>query len=204
MLADIDPTNASFSRYFVGVNRPDTEVPAGVTRWLQGLMEHCIENKQSVIIDLGGGDTTLKALASELPGIAGHMEAAGVAPVLLHLLGTSPEDLSPASTLMERGFAPKAQALIFNEFACEPGATRSASFERIIRSPAGKKLAETAVPVWMPKLHAADAVESRGCRFIAARDGKVEPQLGMFDAARVRAWLDAMDRRFAGIRSWIP
>ena len=54
------------------------------------------------------------------------------------------------------------------------------------------------------RLHAAEAVESRQCGFTAARDGTIDPPLGIFDAARVRVWLDAMDRRFAGVRSWIP
>jgi hypothetical protein len=34
ILADIDPTNASFSRYFENVTRPDTDNPAGVAHWL--------------------------------------------------------------------------------------------------------------------------------------------------------------------------
>jgi hypothetical protein len=56
----------------------------------------------------------------------------------------------------------------------------------------------------MPRLFTADAVESRECRFFDAWDERVSPPLGMFDRARLRAWLNAMDRRFAGIGSWIP
>ncbi len=66
------------------------------------------------------------------------------------------------------------------------------------------ELAKISVRVWMPRLFAADAVEVRQCRYFDARDGKVAPPLGMFDGARLRAWLDAMDIRFAGISSWIP
>lgn len=204
LLADIDPSNASFGQYFENVYRPQTDSPAGVATWLQKFLEHCVASKQSAIIDLGGGDTTLRSLATELPGIAGQMEAEGVAPVLLHLLGTSPEDLTPAATLMQRGFSPSAQAMVFNEYASEAGSTRLEAFGRIIESEFGITLAEKSIEVWMPKLHAAEAVESRLCLFTEARDGNVEPKLGMFDAARVRAWLEAMERRFTGIRSWIP
>jgi hypothetical protein len=35
MLADIDRTNASFSTFFEDVARPDTDVPAGILRWMQ-------------------------------------------------------------------------------------------------------------------------------------------------------------------------
>jgi hypothetical protein len=204
ILADVDPSNATFSNYFADVARPDTDSPVGVTMWLQDMIEHCIAEKQSAIIDLGGGDTTLRSLASEMPGLASHIEAADLAPVLFHLVGTQPEDLSPGVTLTSRGFTPKAQALVFNEFSIEAGFTRDRAFSRIIASPSYSTLAQSSVRLWMPHLHAADAVESRQCTFVTARDGNVDPPLGIFDAARVRVWLDTMDRRFSGVRSWIP
>ena len=204
ILADIDPSNASFSRYFDKVARPDTDNPAGVTRWLQALIEHCATERQSAIVDLGGGDTTLRSLASEMPNLSAAMEGAGLAPVMLYLLGTQPEDLLPALTLSERGFRPQAQALILNEVAIDAGTTRAAAFERITTLPAFTELAKTGVRAFMPRLFSAEAIEMRQCRFFAARDGQVTPPLGIFDAARLRAWLEAMDRRFAGISSWIP
>ncbi|GLR68291.1 hypothetical protein GCM10010909_29720 [Acidocella aquatica] len=204
ILADVDPSNATFSAYFADVARPDTDNPAGVAIWLQGLIEYCITERQSALIDLGGGDTTLRSLAAEMPGLATHIEAAGMAPVILHLTGPQPEDLLPALTLAARGFTPTAQALVLNEYGIEPGSTRERAFARLTASNAYGSLAADCVKLWMPRLHAAEAVESRQCSFAAARDGTINPPLGLFDAARVRVWLDAMDRRFAGIRSWIP
>jgi hypothetical protein len=204
ILADIDPSNQSFSRYFKDAIRPETDHPAGVAKWLQELFEHCVTYQRSAIVDLGGGDTTLRTLASEMPGLASHLETNGVSPVLLHLAGPQPEDLTPSNTLISRGFSPAAQALILNEFSIEPGGTRHATFASTLQSSAGLTLTEASVIVWMPKLHSADAVEKRQCRYIAARDGQVNPPLGMFDAARLRVWLDTMNRRFAGISSWIP
>jgi len=204
ILADVDPSNATFSAYFADVARPDTDNPAGVAAWLQELIEYCITERQSALIDLGGGDTTLRSLAAEMPGLAAHIEAAGMAPVMFHLTGPQPEDLLPALTLAARGFTPAAQALVFNEYAIEPGSTRERAFTRLTASSAYGNLAEGCVKLWMPRLHAAEAVESRQCSFAAARDGTITPPLGLFDAARVRVWLDIMDRRFAGVRSWIP
>jgi hypothetical protein len=123
---------------------------------------------------------------------------------MFHLTGPQPEDLLPALTLAARGFTPIAQALVFNEYAIEPGSTRERAFARLIASDAYASLAETCVKLWMPRLHAAEAVEARQCSFAAARDGINIPPLGLFDAARVRVWLDSMERRFAGVRSWIP
>lgn len=204
ILADVDPSNAAFSRYFADVARPDTDTPAGVVAWLQELIEHCAAERHSAIIDLGGGDTTLRTLAAEMPGLAEQIEASGLSPVMFHLLGTQPEDLAPAVTLAARGFTPKAQALIFNEYSIVPGVTRARAFDRIAGSPSYSPLARSSLLLWMPRLHAADAVEARQCGFIEARDGHVDPPLGLFDAARVRAWLNIMDQRFAGVRSWIP
>lgn len=204
ILADVDPSNAAFSRYFANVARPDTDTPAGVVTWLQELLEYCISAQQSAIIDLGGGDTTLRTLAAEMPGLTEQIEAAGLSPIMFHLLGTQPEDLAPAVTLSARGFTPKAQALVFNEYAIEPGQTRERAFGRIIGSPSYSPLAKSSLLLWMPRLHAADAVEARQCTFADARDGQAQPPLGLFEAARIRAWLNAMDRRFSGIGSWIP
>jgi len=204
ILADIDPSNASFSRYFSDVARPETDNPAGVARWLQQLIEHCIEQKSSAIVDLGGGDTTLRSLATEMPGLATEIEAAGLVPVMLYMLGTQTEDLTPAKTLSARGFSAKAQALVLNEFAIEPGSTRGEAFNRMTNLPAFHDIAKSSVRVWMPRLFSADAIEARECRFFDARDGNVSPPLGLFDAARVKAWLDAMNRRFAGVGTWIP
>jgi hypothetical protein len=175
-----------------------------VARWLQDLIEHCVAAKQSAVIDLGGGDTTLRTLATEMPGLSAQIEAAGIVPVMLYMLGTQPEDMTPALTLTERGFATTAQALVFNEVAIDAGATRSLAFGRILNSPSLLKLARSSITIWMPRLFAAEAIESRLCGFHDARDIRVEPPLGVFDSARVRAWLETMDRRFAGIESWIP
>ena len=90
ILADVDPSNATFSAYFADVARPETDNPSGVTAWLQELIEYCINERQSALVDLGGGDTTLRSLAAEMPGLAAHIEAAGMAPVMFHLTGTQP------------------------------------------------------------------------------------------------------------------
>ena len=204
LLADIDPSNASFSTYFTDVARPDTDNAAGVTTWLQQLLEHCVAEQQSAIVDLGGGDTTLRALATEMPDLANQLEAAGIAPVMFYLLGTQPEDVTPALTLASRGFMPTAQALVLNEVSVQAGQTRRNAFARMIDSPGFQRVARTSIQLWMPKLFAADAIEIRQCRFHDAMAGHTTPELGIFDHARLRTWLAQMDQRFSGVASWIP
>ena len=204
LLADIDPSNASFSAYFEDVSRPDTDDPSGVRNWLVELLDFCTAERHSAIVDLGGGDTTLRVIATDMPGFVTQLEAAGVAPVMFYLCGTQPENVAPALALAARGFGPKAQALVLNEYSIPVGATRVQAFARLVASPAFTELARAGIQLWMPRLFAADAIESRRCWFTDAREGKVDPPLGVFDGVRLRAWLEAMDRRFAGVRSWIP
>jgi hypothetical protein len=62
LMADIDPTNASFSSYFPDVSRPDGHDPIEVRNWVQRFIAYAVENKTSAVIDLGGGDTALRSL----------------------------------------------------------------------------------------------------------------------------------------------
>jgi hypothetical protein len=205
LMADIDPTNASFASYFEGVSRPDTDDPAGVNRWLQAFIEYAVKHQTTAMIDLGGGDTTLRTLATEMPGFAQQIEEAGLVPVNFYLAGAQPDDLAPIATLAERGFSPRARAVVLNESTAELGLSRQQGFMRVVRNRVLlDQLRSGAINLWMPRLHAAEAVESRRSTFAAARDGRTTPPLGLFDRARVKSWLEAMDRQFQGVQSWMP
>jgi hypothetical protein len=205
LMADIDPTNASFASYFEGVSRPDTDDPAGVNRWLQAFIEYAVKHQTTAMIDLGGGDTTLRTLATEMPGFAQQIEEAGLVPVNFYLAGAQPDDLAPIATLAERDFNPRARAVVLNEATAEVGLSRQQAFMRVVRNRVLlDQLGSGAINLWMPRLHAADAVESRRSTFAAARDGRTTPPLGIFDRSRVKAWLEAMERQFQGVKSWMP
>lgn len=205
LMADIDPTNASFASYFEGVSRPDTDDPAGVSRWLQAFIEYAVKNQTTAMIDLGGGDTTLRTLATEMPGFADQIEEAGLVPVSFYLAGTQPDDLAPIATLAARGFSPRARAVVLNESAADVGLSRQQAFMRVVRNRVLlDQLGGGTINLWMPRLHAADAVESRRSTFSAARDGQTKPPLGIFDRSRVKSWLEAMDTQFHGVQSWMP
>ncbi len=205
LMADIDPTNASFASYFEGVSRPDTDDPAGVNRWLQAFIEYAVKHQTTAMIDLGGGDTTLRTLATEMPGFSQQIEEAGLVPVNFYLAGAQPDDLAPIATLAERGFSPRARAVVLNESTAEVGLSRQQAFMRVVRNRVLlDQLGSGAINLWMPRLHAADAVESRRSSFAAARDGQTTPPLGIFDRSRVKSWLEAMDRQFLGVKSWMP
>lgn len=205
LLADIDPTNATFSSYFNAVARPNTFNQTAVRDWLQEFIEYAIAQRSTAIIDLGGGDTILRTIASEMPGFDAMIEDAGLSMVMFYLVGPHPEDLTPAATLSELGFNPRARAIVLNEGVAPLGTPRNQAFARVLSTDLYKKqIADGAIPLWMPRLFAADAIEARVAGFASARDGQTDPPLGIFDRSRVNTWLCGMDEQFAGINSWMP
>ncbi|MEE3504575.1 hypothetical protein [Acidiphilium acidophilum] len=205
LLADIDPTNATFSSYFNAVARPNTFNQTAVRDWLQEFIEYAIAKRSTAIIDLGGGDTILRTIASEMPGFDAMIEDAGLSMVMFYLVGPHPEDLTPAATLSELGFNPRARAIVLNEGVAPLGTPRNQAFARVLSTDLYKKqIADGAIPLWMPRLFAADAIEARVAGFASARDGQTDPPLGIFDRSRVNTWLCGMDEQFAGINSWMP
>lgn len=205
LLADIDPTNATFSTFFEDVARPNTFNQAAIRDWLQEFMEFAIAGKHNAIIDLGGGDTILRTIAEEMPGFDAMVEEAGLAMVMFYLVGPHPEDLTPAATLGALGFKPRARAIVLNEGVGPVGQPRDQAFARVITSNVYREeTAAGALSLWMPRLHAAEAVEARTASFVAARDGQTKPPLGVFNRTRIGHWLKAMDEQFAGVKSWMP
>lgn len=204
ILADIDPSNASFSQYFENVLAPKSDSPPIVAEWLQRFIDRCTEKKCSAIIDLGGGDTTLRTLAEQMPNLNEMMESEGVSPVLFYLLGPQPDDMAPALALGARGFRPKAQALVLNEYAVDIGKQASEAFSWLTDSEDAQQLLEASIRIWMPKLFSAEAVEARRSHYYDASEGRIEHPLSMIERARLKAWLESMNRRFSGIESWIP
>ena len=210
LMGDLDPTNASFSTYFQGVHRPaNADSPAVALKWLEQLVSHAIRHRLTLVVDLGGGDTTLRRLVDELPGLTKMAEDEGSAVVMFYSVGPQLDDLSPIATMEERGFQPEATAIVMNEAAIDPGLTREQAFARVHKHRVFREaVGRGAIPVWMPRLLVADAIEARRLHFLPTRDGVVgpdgKPAFGAFDRARLRSWLDAMERQFAGVRTWLP
>jgi hypothetical protein len=210
LMGDLDPTNASFSTYFQGVHRPaDVDSPAIMLKWLEQFLSHTIRHRQTAVVDLGGGDTTLRRLVDELPDLVQMAADEGSALAMFYHVGPQVDDLSPIATMEERGFQPEATAIVMNEAGIDPGLTREQAFARIHKHRVFRTAVERgAVPVWMPRLLVADAIEARRLHFLPTRDGATgpdgKPALGAFDRARLRSWLAAMDEQFAGVRTWFP
>ncbi len=210
LLADMDRTNATLSSYFADVQRPPDADEATVAKWLERLLTFVMTNKVSALIDLGGGDTTLRRLVTEIPDLTGMLDGAGVAPVAAYMIGPRPDDLAPLATLEAAKFQPAATVIVLNEGLIETPLPKDEAFGRVMRHSAFKAaVVRGAVPIWMPRLLPAAEIEARRVYFATARDGVVpagkrQTPLGGFDRARVRAWLGTMEAEFGMIRSWLP
>ena len=209
LMADMDPTNDTFSKYIDGVARPsDAGDPVLSLKWLDKLLQHAMAEEMSVLVDLGGGDTTLRRLVAQLPDLVTMFETAGFAVVVFYTVGPQEEDLSPMATLEGLGLRPSATAIVLNEGLVEVGEARDTAFARILRHSVFEDAVNLgAIPVWMPKLLPAAQVEVRRLHFQDAAAGHVgtgKTPLGPFDRARVGTWLNAIDANFDGIKTWLP
>jgi hypothetical protein len=208
LIADVDRTNATLTSYFEGVQRPPEGDESSVSAWLETLLTFAMAQKLSAYIDLGGGDTTLRRLVSEVRDLVAMLEASGITVVAAYLLGPQTDDLSPLATLEAAGFQPAATALVLNEGLVESSLPREDAFARVLRHSAFRAaVARGAVPLWMPRLLPAGEIEARRVMFGQAAIGTVptgrrQTPLGPFDQGRTRAWLDTMRAELAPVQSW--
>jgi hypothetical protein len=209
LMADMDPTNDTFSKYIDNVARPhEASDPALALKWLDRLLQHALQHRLSLLVDLGGGDTTLRRLVEQLPDLVEMAEAQGFAIVLFFTAGPQEEDLSPLATMEGLGFRPSATAIVLNEAMADLGDSPPQAFARVLRHSAFlAAVARGAIPIWMPRLLPAQQIEIRRLHFQGAAAGEVghgKTPLGPFDRSRVLSWLRAMDANFAGIKTWLP
>ncbi len=209
LMADMDPTNDTFSQYVGNVARPpEASDPALALKWLDRLLQHALQHGLSLLVDVGGGDTTLRRLIAQLPDLVEMFEAQGFAVVLFYTVGPQEEDLSPLATIQGLGFRPTATAIVLNEAMAEVGDPPLHAFARILRHSAFLAAVQRgAVPIWMPRLLPAREVEIHRLQFRDAAAGETglgKAPLGPFDRSRVLHWLQAMDANFAGIKTWLP
>ena len=212
LAAALDPGNRSLASFVNDVAQPPTTDPVGVARWAEELLAFVMAEKQSALLDMGGGDLSMGKLLEDVPDLATSLEEAGVQPVAIYTLSPRVDDLNVLAGYEVAGFRPKPTALVLNAGLADPTAPREDAFARVLRHSVFRAaVARGAVPLWMPRLDAGVAAEIEGkrLRFGAARDGQAPADqpgavLGPFDRSRVRKWTGEMEAALAPIRSWLP
>ena len=209
LLAAFDPMNRTLSHFFEGVQQPDSRDPAEAAALLRNMVQYVSQNPLGGVWDFGGGDLALANLVDMDSTFDRRLSEHGVGIVACYLLTPSVDDLGVLKSFEDRGFQPKATALVLNM-----GRAENLGEFAALRAQAAYKsaLARGAVEIVMPKLEPADValeVERKRLAFHHVRDetvpsgSKVQAIDGL-NAMMVRHWLQLMDEAFAPVSSWLP
>ena len=202
IVADADRTNQTLAAFFRElVVSPPSAADDDVRPWLDGLLEKAISERQSLIVDLGGGDQLLKHAALEL-GLAEFLIRNGVTPVVLHFVGADSDDLAYLRETERNGLlAPEKTAIVFNAGVVPAGVSLDAAWTKHENDPALQAaVARGAQLVRMPRLACMTLLDDKRLRFTEAQGS----QIGLTNAQRVLMWLRDMERSFAPIAPWLP
>ena len=215
ILAAQDAQARSLINYFPPglVSQPASfEIAAGVMHLEKLAQAACGRENRNIVVDLGGNDTTWLKLNEQNPGLCSIMESRGVKTVSAFTLGPRIDDLTLLNLTLEQGIQPSAMLLILNENHVPDGVAREEVYARTMQHSAFQRAIDLgAVRVWLPKMRYDDmlAIEAKRVLFRMAADGlvpadrKVNP-IGPFARSRIRAWIEAFEREFWPVRSWLP
>src|SRR5215472_2059243 len=197
IVADADRTNQTLAAFFGElVLSPPSAADEDMRPWLDGLLEKAISERQSLIVDLSGGDQLLKHAAIEL-GLAEFLERNGVTPVVLHFVGADSDDLAYLRETECNGLlAPKKTAIVFNAGVVPAGVSLDAAWTKHENDPALQAaVARGAQLVRMPRLVCMTLLDDKRLRFTEANGSRI----GLTNAQQVLMWLRDMERSFVPV-----
>lgn len=207
--ADGDRTNQTLARYHARAVSPPSADDADVRGWVAGIVEGLLLHRHDTVLDLGGGDLTLKSLAREMDLLA-WLTSLAVEVVPVHVLGPSLDDVAYLQSVEEGGLlASPTTILVLNEGVVPVGRTPHAAFSETVQTHAvfASTIARGARLVSMPRLEPAPELEERGMPFLLAAQGLApagEQPLGPWKSQQVTLWLRRMEANFASVLEWLP
>jgi hypothetical protein len=179
-------------------------------RWIEERVQEMVVHRRDTMLDVGGGATALNILVEEMR-LVEMLEARGIRPVLLYVLGNERADLDYLEQFAEGSmFMPKATLLVFNAGLLTSGRSAKTAFNALMEHPVVvKAIRNGAGIVQMPALSCMAAVTDRGMSFAdfaAGRQAPGHPESSFFDHERVWLWLNRdLPRMFLEIPTeWLP
>jgi hypothetical protein len=208
LLAALDPTNRTLADFFDAVMQPPSSNPVETVAWLQNLLQFLAKNRGNAVIDFGGGDVSLARTIELMPTFTDALEQEGVGFIAAYVLSPRVDDLASLITFEQRGFRPRATALILNLGKAET----PAAFDAVRRHPAYKAaIARGAVEIWMPALSqdVSLRIERARVQFQQARDGEAPEgrkpaSISLLERFMVREFLERMRSEFQAVEGWLP
>jgi len=204
---DADTINPVLHQYVDAANTPPAYDEASLVTWMTECVFSAMAEGSHLLVDLGGGDGILGGLLRRTPDIVRAVEEMGGAVIACCTLGSSPDDLTPLANLHHLGFRPTATVLLFSEASLGANEVHGDAFASIQAHSFYRELigAHAAIPLLIPRLDVAEAVERRRLDFEYARNGLAAPggqPLTVTQSFVLRAWLAKMAEVYAPISAW--
>lgn len=209
VIGDGDRTNQTLARFFPRAVSPTSADEADVRGWIASLVEAQITGRHDTVLDLGGGDLTMKALAREMD-LLFWLTSLGVDVVPVHLLGPSIDDAAYLQSVEEGGLlASPTTILVLNEGTVPVGRSAHAAFSETVQTMPvfAATVGRGARLVSMPRLECASDLEEGGLPFHLAAQGSAHPggrSLGPWKAQQITIWLRRMEANLAAVAEWLP
>jgi hypothetical protein len=208
VVADADRTNPALASYFEGVLTPPSANAADMVDWFLALLDKQAEQRFNMIIDVGGGDQLIKAIARQLD-FAEFSERFGIDIVSAYLLSTDLDDLAFMRDLeADPFFKSKVSLIILNEGRINADLSFETAFNAILNHEIfieAVKRGGKMIP--MPRLRPANDLILQRLTMSAADAGQSKsgfPPLGPSKRQFIRKWLRDMELNFGPVAHWLP
>jgi len=215
LIGDGDRRNATLAALYPsgsagGAFLPKSDETPDVKEWIRCLVSKMVQERISLVLDLGAGDQVLAESCRELD-LVEFCEDHEVEPLFLGTLGPDTEDFEHLLTIMRAGFF-KTRRVIFvlNHNLVRAGKTVAGEFDEILARP---ELAEWDGPGFkimrMPRLIYMEKIRLSGLNFYEAaacgklKDGRPIDPMWQFDAKK---WIKTLETEIDenDVEEWLP
>jgi hypothetical protein len=212
-ILDADPNNQTLCKHFPDAERPDIVDGAERHGWVESQIERMVlaaageGDVHDALLDLGGGDRLMKRLGKEV-GLVPALEEAGVDVTAVHMIGPHDADLTFLDEVETSGlFSPRRVLVILNGGLAGDRSVAKA-FGSVTTSPVLEKIGSAARGgriMVMPPLACMSVLEEKDApSFAWCLTDEGRRAVGIFNAQRVRTWLDGMSQLRAECGNWLP
>jgi hypothetical protein len=211
IIGDGDVANPTLSSFYPGVAvQPKSAEIADVVEWITTMGGTMAEKKQSLVLDIGGGDRILGEHARDI-NLPEFCASAGGECVAMYVMGPQREDLEHVLSIFRSGHFNTARTIIvLNEALVRTGKNPASAFDWLYEDPGFLEIGDVAKILVMRRLPCMELMRAEGLSFYDAANGVPGKKTGKpMDVARrfmVQSWINKMELQITelGISDWLP
>ena len=184
--------------------------PADLKQWVTDLIGRAVDERASLVLDLGGGEAILRDY-NEDTSLVEFCDEVGMESVGLFMCGADPADFDHVVGIWDSGhFRPRQSILVFNEFLAPPGRSALGAFDFVMKRPEYDRLMEEGVRcLTIPRLVPMPAMRNAGLSFhdaIEGKPGRSGKPLGPMERHQLRKWVERLEEGLSAIQAedWLP